>query len=70
MAFLVETIVNYDPHHVISNRGQENKNKPFEHFEVEGLSEATNWMDYPKDINNGENMQKYSLSYAPRRTSP
>ena len=53
MRFLVEAAINYDPHHIISNRRQANKNKPFEHFEVSGLSEAANWMDYPKDINNG-----------------
>ena len=59
----MEVGVNYDPHHVISDRRQENKNKPFEHSEVEGLFEATNWMDYPKDINNGEDMkEKYYLN--------
>ena len=52
----MEVVVNYDPQHVISNRIQENKNKPFEHFEVEKISRASNWMDYPKDIKNGENM--------------
>ena len=70
MGFLVEVVVNYDAHHVISNRRQANKNKPFEIFEVEGLSKETNWNHYPKDINNGENMQEYSLSYAPGRSSP
>ena len=34
-----------------------------------GLSEV-DWMDYPKDINNGENMKEYSLSYAPGSSSP
>ena len=37
--------VNYDPEHVISIRIQVNKNKPFEHQEVEGLAEKTNWSD-------------------------
>ena len=45
MGFLVEVVINYDPHHIISNRRQANKNKPFEHSEVVGLSEAENWMD-------------------------
>ena len=57
IGFSVEAAINYDHFHVISNRRQANKNKPFEHSEVAGLSEAENWMDYPKDINNGENMQ-------------
>ena len=42
MRFSVEAAINYYPHHVISNRRQANKNKPFEHSEEEGLFEATN----------------------------
>ena len=56
MGFSVEVVVNYIPNHVISNRRQANKNKPFEHSEVAGLCEEKNWMDYPKVINNGEDM--------------
>ena len=70
MGFLVEVVVDYDPYHVISNRRQANKNKPFEHSEVAGLFEAKNWMDYPKDINNGGNMQEDSLSFVVGNTSP
>ena len=70
MGFSVEVAVNYDPHHVISNRRQANKNKPFEHSEVEGLSEVANWMDYPRGVNDGENMQGDSLSSAPGMFSP
>ena len=40
MGFSMEYSVNYDLHHIISDRRQENKNKTFEHFEVAGLSEA------------------------------
>ena len=70
MGFSVEDVVNYDPHHVISNRRQANKNKPFEHFEVEGLSEEANGMDYPMDVNDGENMQEDSISDARGISSP
>ena len=70
MGFLVNASINYDPHHLISNRRHANKNKPFEHFEVAGLSEEASWMDYPKDIKNGGNMQEYSLSSAPENNSP
>ena len=70
MEFSVEVVVNYDPHHVISNMRKENKNKPFDHYEVAGLSEEANWMDYPKDINNGENMQEDSLSSTPGSSTP
>ena len=38
MGFSVEVSINYEPHHIISNRRQANKNKPFEHFELVGLS--------------------------------
>ena len=38
--------VNYDPHHIISQRRQMNKNKEFEHHVVEGLAEKDNWMEY------------------------
>ena len=70
MVFSVESSINYDPHHIISDRRKANKNKQFEHFEVAGLSKVENWIDYPKDINNGENIQEYSLSYALGISSP
>ena len=31
MGFHTYTVINYDPHHIISIRKQVNKNKPFEH---------------------------------------
>ena len=52
MIFSVESAINYDPPHVISNRRQVNKNKPFEHYEVAGLSEVSKWLDYHKDMKN------------------
>ena len=42
MRFQAEAAINYDPHHIISIMRQVNKNNPFEHFEVAGLSEAAN----------------------------
>ena len=42
MEFQKDPRVNYDPHHVISLRKQENKNKPFDHQVIEGMSEAAN----------------------------
>ena len=36
MVFLTEASINYDPLHVISNRRQALKRKPFEHDEVVG----------------------------------
>ena len=42
MGLLVNDAINYDPHHLISNRRQANKNKPFEHYDVAVLPEAAN----------------------------
>ena len=47
MGFPLGTAIKYDPHQVISKIRQENNNNPFEHTEVYGLKEATNWEDYP-----------------------
>ena len=49
--------INYDPHHVISVRREVNKNKPFEHQEIEGLAESANWSDHPWVTQNEEDMQ-------------
>ena len=49
--------INYDPHHVISIRRQVNKNKPFEHYEVEGMSESANWTYYTQVVKNEEDTQ-------------
>ena len=42
MDFQKEQKINYDPHHIISQRKQSNKNKPFDHQVVEGLEEIAN----------------------------
>ena len=42
MDFQKEQKVNYDPYHIISQRKQANKNKPFDHQVVEGLEEIAN----------------------------
>ena len=42
MEFQKERKVNYDPYHIISQRKQENKNKPFNHQVFEGLEEIAN----------------------------
>ena len=58
MRFQTTIAVNYDPLHIISIRKQVNKNKPFEHMEVEGLVESANWSNYPLLTQNEEDMQK------------
>ena len=40
MDFQKEQRINYDPHHIISQRKQPNKNKPFDHQVVEGLDKS------------------------------
>ena len=47
MGFPSRVAINYDTHQMISKRRQDNNNKPFEHIEVAGLREETNWEDYP-----------------------
>ena len=42
MDFQKEQIINYDPHHIISQRKQLNKNKPFHHQTVESLDKIAN----------------------------
>ena len=46
MEFQKEPRVNYDPHHIISLRKQENKNKPFDHQFIEGLNETANLLQF------------------------
>ena len=40
--FTIKVVIDYDPHHIISNRIQANNSKPFEHVKVEGLVERAN----------------------------
>ena len=42
MGFQTKVSINYGPHRIIYIRRKVNKNKPFEHFEVEGLSKTAN----------------------------
>ena len=42
MDFQEEQRINYDPHHIISQRKQLNKNKPFDHQTIEGLDKIVN----------------------------
>ena len=62
MGFQTTTVVNYDPHHIISIKRQVNKNNPFEHQEVEGLSKKANWSDYYFLMKNEEDMQQDPIS--------
>ena len=39
-----------------------NKNKPFEHHEVVGMAESANWIDYPHETHNDDDMQQDSTS--------
>ena len=50
MDFQKEQKVNYDPHHIISQRKQLNKNKPFYHQTVEGLDKIANLVIFEEDL--------------------
>ena len=55
MDFQKEKKVNYDPYHIISQRKQLNKNKPFDHQIVEGLDKIANLANFEEDIEADEN---------------
>ena len=56
MGFLTEDSINYDPHHVISNRRKYLKRNLFEHEEIVGLEDVTNWFDYLKEARKDTDM--------------
>ena len=58
MGFFTEIVVNYDPHHVISNIRKSLKRNHFEHEEIVGLEYAANWSDYPKGTPKDTDMQE------------
>ena len=62
MNFKKATTINYDPHHIISQRRQLNKNKAFEHQVVEGLVERANWMKYQKHVKYAYDLQENPLA--------
>ena len=51
MEFIKDVNMSYDPHQVISLRKQANRNKPFEHQAVEGLSETANLLTFTDESN-------------------
>ena len=68
MNFMKATKVNYDPHHIISQRRQQNKNKPFEHQEVHGLANRDNLMYYQSDVNNLGSLQENPFAIVKKTT--
>ena len=50
MNFMKATKINYDPHHIISQRRQQSKNKAFDHQEIKGLPDRGNFMDYQLEM--------------------
>ena len=41
--------LNYDPHQIISQRRQQNKNKAFEHQSVEGMDKIVILLEFKED---------------------
>ena len=50
MDFQKEQKVNYDPHHIISQRKKLNKNKPFDHEIVEGLDKIEFFSNFEENL--------------------
>ena len=44
------TKINYDPHHIISQRRNHNKKKAFDNQEIEGLPQRDNLMEYHLEL--------------------
>ena len=57
MNFMKASKINYDPHHIISHRREHNKNKAFDHQEIEGLVERANLMEYQSSVESSERLQ-------------
>ena len=49
MDFQKEQKLYYDPHHIISQRKQLNKNKPFDHQTIEGLDKIENLANFEEN---------------------
>ena len=70
LGFSLEQAVNYDPHQIISKRRKYHKYKPFEHTEILGLGEATNWDDFPNPAPMDTSIEQSTGSHLPRIDSP
>ena len=58
MDFQKEQKVNYDLHHIISQRKQLNKNKPFDHQTIEGLDKIANLANFEENSEVDEDRSK------------
>ena len=62
MNFMKTSKINYDPHHIISHTRQHNKNKDFDHRELEGLYERANLMECQSSAESSQ--LKLSMNHA------
>ena len=46
--------IRYDPHQIISNRRQQNKNAPYDHQTIEGIDKITNLESFKEGENSTE----------------
>ena len=63
MGFSLRQAINDDPHQIISKRRKSHKCNPFEHNEILGLREATNWDDFPNPTPMDTNIEQDTGSY-------
>ena len=66
MDFQKKQKVNYDPHHIISQRKQLNKNKPFDHHTVEGLDKIANLANFEENSEVDEDRRNRVTAMAQR----
>ena len=58
MNFVKSTKINYGPHHTILKTRQKNKNKTFDHQDIEELAQRANLMEYQPKVESLENLQE------------
>ena len=70
MDFQKEQRINYDPHHLISQRKQSNKNKPFDHQVVEGLDKIANLCRFEESSGIDEGKSNELIAVVQTRDNP
>ena len=71
MDFHKEQKFNYDPYHIIYQRKQANKNKPFDHQVVEGLGKIVNLSHFVENpgSNEGKSSGLITASHVPENSN-
>ena len=58
MNFMKDTKINNDPHHIISQRRKQNKNREFDHQEIQALAQRAKLIEYLSVVENSNSIQE------------